>query len=621
MGHDERNQRMKKRCTVWLYCILQALPAMLFANVTGVVRNDASKPVPKAFVRFVNAADSSLDVSTFTDSLGRYSLLLPGAVGVIHSREVNASPVCLEQNRPNPVSGATAITFYLPGPGAIELGIFSISGQMIDRISHNATAGRNTVIWRPASSLHGGAFVYRLRYNGLVEEKTMIVSRGSSLGAPGVRGTGNAGPSAMPNSLTKNSAVAASGYNIFIYGRGVYPYKSGAVPLTDGSTRDFSLKYVDLWDSSRVILRDSLKNCRSLFLKNKAGRVVFLGGSVTNMGGWRDSITTYLRLRFPQATLDIVNQGVPSVGSNMHAFRLQNDILSKGKVDLMLVDMAGNDTINNIRDNINRTARLRTTEGIIRQCMAANPNMDLVLIHIAYDAFYAPVQAYDSIPFLDSYERPAWHYGVSTINLAQYVAERYTWTEFGGDVHPKAFGMGIYSRVIRSLFNAAWKDSLPAGTQVTPHFTPLGMVDSLCYRFGHYDSLKTAQLVSGWTYVASWHPSGTAGTRDGFVNVPALEATTAGATLTFGFTGTAIGVVSPEGPDVGIINYHIDNAISGTLDQYTPWSSGLHIPWIWMFATNLSNTHHTLTCTMANTKNSASTGYASRIMQFAVNGQ
>jgi sialidase-1 len=147
------------------------------------------------------------------------------------------------------------------------------------------------------------------------------------------------------------------------------------------------------------------------------------------------------------------------------------------------------------------------------------------------------------------------------------------------------------------------------------------LLDSLCYQYGHYDGITTAQILSGWTYVASWKPTGSAGTRDGFVNVPALEATASGAKVTFDFTGTAVGIVSPEGPDVGKIDFTIDGTRSGTLDQFTNWSSGLHIPWIWMFATDLANTRHSLTCTIAATKNGASTGYASRIFQFAVNGQ
>jgi sialidase-1 len=614
---------MKARFAISMCCILPALPAMVFANVTGVVRNDASKPVPKVFVRFVNASDSTLEASTFTDSLGRYSLSLPGGVGVTRQHGVASSAVSLEQNRPNPVCGKTAISYYLPGKGVIELAIVSLNGQVVDRISQYAAAGRNAIIWRPPSSLPGGVYVYRLLYNGIMMEKTMIVSGGALSGTQGTRGGSSGGSSSSVNSLSKGTASKASGYNVLVYGRGVYPYKASGVSLTEGTTRDFSLKYVDLWDSCRIILRDSMVNSRYQFQKTKVGRVVFLGGSITYNPGWRDTVTKYLQTRFPQTAFTFVNAGIPSVGSNMHAFRAKRDIFSSGKIDLLFVEAAVNDTTNNISNNINKTVRLRAFEGIFRQARAHNANIDIVCIHMADDVFYPSVKSCDSIPFLDSYERPAWHYGVSTINLAQYVAERYTWAQFGANVHPQDTGIAnpIYGRELRRIFDEAWKDSLPAAAQITKHFHPARLLDTLCYQYGHYDSIATAQLVAGWTSVASWKPTDGVGTRSGFVNVSLLQATAAGAKLTFSFTGTAVGIVSPEGPDAGIINYQIDNTITGALDQYTQWSSALYIPWIWMFATDLANTRHTLTCTIANTKNSASTGYASRIMEFAVNGQ
>ncbi len=612
--------RARKVCAVMLGRLALVscfLPATVLATITGVVKNDAGKPVSGAFVRFVNSSDSTLDVSTFADSLGRYSLALPAGVEQsLPSRDPGIFPsLVLEHNLPNPKGDQTDIPFVLPARGTAQVQVITIGGRIVYRFSATLNAGRHEVLWRPGRSIASGVYVYRLAFCGLVVQKTLIVA-GDKSSVSAALGSGGR----QPLSVGKASATAASGYRAFVYGKGVFPNRTDGISISDGGTKDFTLTQVDLWDSTRIILRDSLINCRAQFLQNKKGRIVFLGGSVTNMDGWRDSITAYLRARFPQATLDIVNQGIPSVGSNMHAFRLQKDIFSLGPIDLMFIDVAGNDTINNIRDNINATARFRAMEGIIRQARAVNPSMDLVELYIAYDAFYPSVQAYDSIPFLNCYERSACYYGVSCVNLAQYVAERYTWQEFGGDVHPAAFGQGIYASVIRRLFDRAWKDSLPAGAHATPHFTPARPLDSLCYQFGHYDSITAAQLISGWNYVASWSPTDNVGTRDGFVNVPAITASAAGATLSFSFSGTAVGVVSPEGPDVGILNCQIDGVTKPAVDQFTPWSSGLHIPWIWMFATDLANTNHTLTLTVANTKDAGSTGFASRIFQFAVNG-
>jgi sialidase-1 len=46
--------------------------------------------------------------------------------------------------------------------------------------------------------------------------------------------------------------------------------------------------------------RGMLDNCRLKFARQRKGRVVFLGGSITNMRGWRDMVCAELQRRFPQ---------------------------------------------------------------------------------------------------------------------------------------------------------------------------------------------------------------------------------------------------------------------------------------------------------------------------------
>ena len=92
-----------------------------------------------------------------------------------------------------------------------------------------------------------------------------------------------------------------------------------------------------------------------------------------------------------------------------------------------------------------------------------------------------------------------------------------------------------------------------------------------------------------------------------------------GAELTVKFTGTAIGLPMVAGPDVGVIEFSIDGGPPKTLDQFTKWSKGLHIPWIYMLETDLVPGVHTLTLRTTNSKNSQSTGYACRFRYFAVN--
>jgi len=60
-------------------------------------------------------------------------------------------------------------------------------------------------------------------------------------------------------------------------------------------------------------IRRSLNNARIAFESGSA-RVVFLGGSITHMKGWRAMISKDLQARFPNTTFDFVDAGIPSTG-------------------------------------------------------------------------------------------------------------------------------------------------------------------------------------------------------------------------------------------------------------------------------------------------------------------
>src|SRR5262245_12964903 len=87
-------------------------------------------------------------------------------------------------------------------------------------------------------------------------------------------------------------------------------------------------------------LREGLANCRIKFEREKTGRIAFLGGSITAMGGWRDHTIKYFQEKFPNTKFDFISAGIGSMGSVPHAFRLERDVLSHGPVDLLFVEAA-----------------------------------------------------------------------------------------------------------------------------------------------------------------------------------------------------------------------------------------------------------------------------------------
>jgi sialidase-1 len=90
-----------------------------------------------------------------------------------------------------------------------------------------------------------------------------------------------------------------------------------------------------------------LKNSPIKFIRNRKGKIAFLGGSITHNPGWRDSVSNYIGDRFVNTPFEFINAGIPSMGSTPSAFRLEKDVLSKGEIDLLFLEAAVNDDVVN----------------------------------------------------------------------------------------------------------------------------------------------------------------------------------------------------------------------------------------------------------------------------------
>lgn len=343
-------------------------------------------------------------------------------------------------------------------------------------------------------------------------------------------------------------------------------------------------------------------------------RVVFLGGSITAGGGWRDHVGESLRRRFPSTQFEFVNAGIPSLGSTPHAFRLVRDALSKGRIDLMFVEAAVNDETNGMTPE----EMLRGMEGVVRHARAHQPDMDIVLLHFA-DPGKTKTLASGATPVVVAqHERVAGHYGTPSIDLAREVFERmhageFTWEKDFRDLHPSPFGHRLYAASIDRLFDAS---GFAAPRRARPMPAPL---DPLSYVGGCLAPPESARGSKGWTLDPAWGPTDGKGTRPGYVRVPMMVASEAGAELEFDFTGRGIGLMIASGPDAGIVEWSVDGAPAQRRDLFTQWSPQLHLPWAVMLDPALKPGPHTLRLRMTAEKNPKSAGTACRIVHFLVN--
>lgn len=365
--------------------------------------------------------------------------------------------------------------------------------------------------------------------------------------------------------------------------------------------------------------RGNLNHSFEKFNSEKNGRVVFLGGSITHNGGWRDSVCQFLQRKFPETKFDFINAGIPSMGSTPGAFRFTRDVLKNGKVDLLFEEAAVNDDTNSRKsDEI-----LRGMEGIVRHAKKANPYCDIVIMH-----FVDPGKMIDyrngKVPeVIRLHEKVAEHYQVSTINLAKEVTDRidageFDWKNDFKDLHPSPFGQNIYYQSIKEFLENAWNPNEKVNQR--NHIELPVAIDNSSYENGILVEPNPPKPIKGWNFIENWIPEDGKNTRANFVHVPMLVGEYPGEIIKFQFKGNAVGIAVAAGPDAGIIEYSIDNSEWETQDLFTRWSSQLNLPWYYTLASGLKNRKHVLQIRLTDTKNPESQGKKCVLRYFYFNG-
>lgn len=383
---------------------------------------------------------------------------------------------------------------------------------------------------------------------------------------------------------------------------------------------DFIIRHQPGYEAKQCYtLRGDYRNSYQMFEKERVGTVAFLGGSITEMKGWRDMICEDLKQRFPYTKFTFIDAGIPSTGSTPGAFRLADDVLSKAKVDLLFVEAAVNDDTN----GFNAIEQVRGMEGIVRHALLSNPSMDIMMLHFIYDPFIPKLDGGQMPDVILNHERVANHYLIPSVNLATEIVARmregeFNWEQFGG-THPKPLGHAYYAATINKVLDEMYASCVAAGPAVKPHVLPAVPLDGYSYTNGKLVDIRQAHINKGWQLVPSWTPRLIAETRPGFVDVPMLETDRPGAKLTLDFEGTAVGIFCVSGPAAGILEYSIDGATFKKLDTFTAWSGGLYIPWVYMFDTELPKGKHRLMLRMSKDHHPQSKGTACQIRQFVVN--
>ena len=156
----------------------------------------------------------------------------------------------------------------------------------------------------------------------------------------------------------------------------------------------------DLPGGPNVHFRGSLDNARLQFQRRHEGHVAFMGGSITEMDGYRPLVCEMLKQRFPQTQFTFTDAGISSTCSTTGAFRLA-DVFARARGPVL----------HRVRRQRRPGRRARPPRVHPRHGRhhppgpAPQPQMDIVITYFVNPAMLETIQAGKSPLTIASHER------------------------------------------------------------------------------------------------------------------------------------------------------------------------------------------------------------------------
>ena len=319
-----------------------------------------------------------------------------------------------------------------------------------------------------------------------------------------------------------------------------------------------------------IQLRGGIPNARAKAESGAPLTVAYLGGSITQMDGWRNGTTALLKEAFPQSRVTEVNAGIGGTGSSLGAYRVGKDVLS-ARPDLVFVEFATNDGWSGA-DGI-----AANMEGIVRQILRQDAKTDIVFVYTITEHATNSYLKGVCTRAAAAQERVAERYGIPSVNFGPRVASRLkegrllirgaakgaatpvvltaakadasSVPVFAADgTHPNAAGHAVYLESMRAFLEAARRAPAKAGGRALG--APL-VADNL--ERARMAPVTRAMLTGDWKEVVGDQPwyMKTLGGRY-------WETQTPGAKVTFAFRGRTAALYDLVGPNGGQVFVTVD---------------------------------------------------------------
>ena len=355
------------------------------------------------------------------------------------------------------------------------------------------------------------------------------------------------------------------------------------------------LKCLDLkaFEKENITLRGSFEDSRIAFEIKKKGTVAFMGGSITEMNGYRPMLMAFLDRRFPKTDFSFINAGISSTCSTTGAFRLHRDVLSHGPIDLFFIEFAVNDDqdASHTYDEC-----ILGMEGIIRQIRTLYPRVDIVVTYFVNPKMLAQLQEGKKPTAMAAHEEVLERYQISRVHLARELAHqinkgKFSWEKFGG-THPKPAGNRLCADMHQELLTSAWNGPLSKSNSEQTHLLPKNLIDDRSFTEGRFLSPSSINLSKGWKFSEPDWKQIKGAKRARYLGLPLLHSEGNAHPLRFEFEGRTIGAFILAGPDAAKIRVRIDGNEKQEFELYHHYSRNLHYPRSVIFAKNLKFGKH-----------------------------
>jgi lysophospholipase L1-like esterase len=322
-------------------------------------------------------------------------------------------------------------------------------------------------------------------------------------------------------------------------------------------------------ETSFYRVRGGIPNSQYYFQANAVGNqyLFFIGNSVLAGTGLKDANLRYsaqlvkgFKKRFPDAAMPETRHMQPG-GSWFGLFRCSRGQAVFGEVicsgHLAILDFAADDR------NVDIEQAKTSLEGLVRQVILYRATHSQILVYTLTPEMLDAYRAGKTPEYIRVGEQIAEHYGIPSLNLAQYAAQKIiagdiSFAEFSADgINPTDAGAKIYADAVAEFVDALLT-AYPIPSKPQPRTLPAPLFAETDDN-GRILAYEDPQVVRS----GHWKP-GQASPIGPFRHL--LVAEEVGATLRLKFTGSEIGILDVVDRDSADYEYSVDGAAPRTLE-------------------------------------------------------